>query len=133
MWEVGYIVRHVRSYQNLPCLVAGDFNAIAPSESVKMETIPKWLKWILYLQGNRVYHFSIAKLLAVGFTDCFRNLNADEGFTLPPPNPNSRLDYIFVNATMKPYLKQCWVVREPESVNRASDHYPVMAEFSFTG
>ncbi len=132
-WEADYIVRHVRRYQNIPCLIAGDFNAIAPGETVKTEMMPNWLKWIIYLQGNRVYHFSLAKLLSAGFIDCFRSLSSEEGFTLPPPNPNSRLDYIFVNATMKAYLKKCWVVREPESVNQASDHYPVIAEFSFMG
>jgi exodeoxyribonuclease-3 len=131
MWEASYISRRVRWYKNIPCLIAGDFNAIAPGETVKIETMPKWLKWIIHLQGNRVYHFSIAKLLSAGFTDCFRFLNSDEGFTLPPPNPNSRLDYIFVNTTMKPYLEQCWVVRAPDSVNIASDHYPLMAEFNF--
>jgi len=132
-WEANYIIRHVRPYQNMPCLIAGDFNAIAPGETVNMSTMPNWLKWIIYLQGNRVYHLSIAKFLSAGFIDCFRSLNSDEGFTLPTPNPNSRLDYIFVNATMKTYLKKCWVVQEPDSVNRASDHYPVMAEFSFLG
>lgn len=132
-WEARYVAQHVRNYHHLPCLIAGDFNAIAPGETVKMETMPKWLKWIIYLQGNRVYHFSIAKFLSAGFTDCFRMLNSDEGFTLPPPNPNSRLDYIFANATMRPYLKKCWVVRKPDGVDLASDHYPVMAEFSFTG
>jgi len=132
-WEANHIAQHVRSYQNTPCLIAGDFNAIAPGETTRVETMPGWLKWMIYLQGNRVYHFSIGKLLSAGLTDCFRMLNSDEGFTLPPPRPNSRLDYIFVNATMKAYLKKCWVVREPDSVNLASDHYPVMAEFSFTG
>lgn len=131
-WEAGHVIRHVRSYPNTLCLIAGDFNAIAPGETVKIETMPKWLKWILYLQGNRVYHFSLAKLTSAGFTDCFRFLHSEEGFTLPPPNPISRLDYIFVNATMKSYLKKCWVVREPDSVNLASDHFPVMAEFSIT-
>ena len=132
-WEAKYITHHAHRYQNTLCLIAGDFNAIAPGESVKVETMPNWLKWIIYLQGYRVYHFSIAKYLSANFTDCFRVLNSEEGFTLPPPSPNSRLDYIFVNATMKPYLKKCWVIQEPDSVNHASDHYPVMAEFSFTG
>jgi endonuclease/exonuclease/phosphatase family metal-dependent hydrolase len=132
-WEANYILRHVHAYQNTPCLIAGDFNAIAPGETVNIATMPNWLKWIIYLQGNRAYHFSITKLLSAGFVDCFRLLNSDEGFTLPPPDPNSRLDYVFVNATMRTYLKQCWVIREPAIVNLASDHYPVMAEFSFTG
>lgn len=132
-WEVNHIINHVRSFRNTPCLIAGDFNAIAPGETAKTDNMPNWLKWIIYLQGNRVYHFSIETLLSAGFTDCFRFLNSESGFTLPPPNPNARLDYIFVNAPMKTYLKKCWVVREPSSVNLASDHYPVMAEFNFTG
>jgi exodeoxyribonuclease-3 len=132
LWEARYIINHIRNFQNEPCLIAGDFNAIAPKEKVKTHGMPNWLQWIIYLQGNRVYHFSIEMLLRKGFTDCFRFLNSDDGFTLPPTSPNARLDYLFVNAKMKPYLKKCWVVREPSSINLASDHYPVMAEFSFT-
>ncbi len=125
-----YVTNHIRIYQGEPCLIAGDFNAIAPGEKVKTESMPSWLKWIIYLQGNRVYYFSMKTFLSTGFTDSFRFLNSDEGFTLPPPHPNSRLDYILVNAEMKAYLKKCWVVREPKSVDLASDHYPVIAEFN---
>lgn len=132
LWEAKYILKRSQKFQDMPCLIAGDFNAIAPKDTIKIDNMPKWLKWIIYLQGNRVYHFSIQAFLSAGFTDCFRFLNsANDGFTLPPPNPNARLDYIFVNAKMKEHLKQCWVVREPNNVNQASDHYPVIAEFSF--
>lgn len=132
LWEANYVTRHIQDFQDTPCLIAGDFNAIAPGETVKTEMMPNWLKWIIYLQGNRVYHFSIEAVLLAGFIDCFRILNSDEGFTLPAENPNARLDYIFVNAAMKAPLKKCWIVREPNSVNFASDHCPVMAEFNFT-
>jgi len=132
LWEAKHVTNHIRNFKSEPCLIAGDFNAIAPGEKVKTENMPNWLKWVIYLQGNRVYHFSIEMLLLKGFTDCFRFLNSDDGFTLPAPSPNARLDYLFVNAKMKAQLKKCWVVREPNSVNLASDHYPVMAEFSFT-
>jgi exodeoxyribonuclease-3 len=131
LWEAKYVTNQVQGFQNKYCLIAGDFNAIAPGEKVKIEDMPNWLKWIIFMQGNRVYHFSINALLSAGFTDCFRFLNSDDGFTLPPPKPNARLDYIFVNAEMRAKLKKCWVVQEPNSVNLASDHYPVMAEFSF--
>lgn len=131
LWEAKCIINHIRIYQSELCLIAGDFNAIAPGEKVRTENMPSWLKWIIYLQGNRVYHFSIKAFLSEGLTDCFRFLNADDGFTLPPPDPNTRLDYIFVNANLKPFLKKCWVVREPNNVTFASDHYPVMAEFGF--
>jgi exonuclease III len=84
------------------------------------------------LQGNRVYHFSIRAYLRAGFTDSFRYLNdGDEGFTLPPPNPNARLHYILVNSVLKKYPKKCRVVRKPLVVEKASDHYPVVAEFEF--
>lgn len=129
-WEARYVLNQIRSSQNKPCLIAGDFNAIAPKERVRTENMPNWLKWMIYLQGNRVYYFSIGAFLSSGFIDSFRSLHSDDGFTLPPPSPNSRLDYIFVNAQMKAYLKKCWVVQEPNSVILASDHYPVMAEFS---
>ena len=129
LWEAKYVTKHIQTHQNEPCLIAGDFNAIAPGEGVKTESMPGWLRWIIYLQGNRVYHFSMNTYLSAGFTDCFRSLNSDEGFTLPPPHPNSRLDYILVNAKLRPYLKRCRVIREPKSVDLASDHYPVIAEF----
>jgi endonuclease/exonuclease/phosphatase family metal-dependent hydrolase len=129
--EALYIIKHTQKYQNKPCIIAGDFNAIAPNENVKTENMPNWLKWMIRLQGNRVYHFSIKRIISAGFTDCFRLLNSDDGFTLPPPNPNARLDYVFVNNRMKENLTKCWVVQKPNSVDLASDHYPVVAEFSF--
>ncbi len=127
--EASHIVRHLQGLKPQLTLIAGDFNAIAPNEEVNTENMPRWLKMIVYLQGNRVYHFSIKKFISVGLIDCFRLMNSDSGFTFPPPKPNARLDYIFINAEMKRYLKQCRVIREPQSVNHASDHYPVIAEF----
>jgi len=129
-WEAQHILKYVSLYSDKLCLVAGDFNAVAPGDSIGVNRMPQWLRLKLYLQGNRVYHFSIREYLAAGFTDSFRHLNESEaGFTLPPPDPNSRLDYIFVNGELSKYLKECWVVREPLVVEKASDHYPVVAEF----
>lgn len=130
--EAKYILGQANQHTDKPCLIAGDFNAIAPNDTVVTSRMPKWLKLTLCLQGNRVYRFSIRAYLQAGFTDSFRDLNnGEEGFTLPPPNPNARLDYILVNSVLKQYLKKCWVVREPFMVEKASDHYPVVAEFEF--
>jgi exodeoxyribonuclease-3 len=129
-WEARQVVRYMRSHAAEPCLVAGDFNAIAPTDRVVIESMPQWLKHTIRLQGNRVYRFSIREYLSSGLTDCFRAMHPDDtGFTLPPPNPNSRLDYIFVNEPLKSHLIDCRVVREPVAVLKASDHYPVVAEF----
>jgi endonuclease/exonuclease/phosphatase family metal-dependent hydrolase len=129
-WEAKHILKCVSPYVDKLCLIAGDFNAVAPGDSIAANKMPPWLKLKLWLQGNRTYHFSIREYMVAGFTDSFRHLNESEaGFTLPPPDPNSRLDYIFVTSGLKRYLKRCWVVREPLVVEKASDHYSVVAEF----
>jgi exonuclease III len=129
-WEAKQIVGRVKLHAAEPCLIAGDFNAIAPSDHVVTSRMPRWLKLTILTQGNRVYHFSVRKYLSKGLADCFRAMHPHEdGFTLPPPKPNSRLDYILVNEAMKPHLIDCWVVREPSAILKASDHYPVVAEF----
>jgi endonuclease/exonuclease/phosphatase family metal-dependent hydrolase len=129
-WEAKHILKWAGPYSDRLCLIAGDFNAIAPGDSIAMDRMPGCLRLRLWLQGNRAYPFSIGEYLASGFTDSFRYLNAGEaGFTLPPPHPNARLDYIFVSASLKACLKSCWVVREPPAADKASDHYPVVAEF----
>ncbi len=130
--EIRYITTYIRQYSNDPCLIAGDFNTVAPKDRIITSTMPNRLKFILWLQGNRVYRFAIRSLISSGFVDCFRLKNPnDDGFTLPPPAPNTRLDYIFVNQSMEKYIKNCWVVREPNNITKASDHYPVMVELDF--
>jgi exodeoxyribonuclease III len=129
-WEAKQIVERVKPHMAEPCLVVGDFNAIAPADRVCIGQMPRWLKLTIMAQGNHVYRFSIRKYLTAGLTDCFRALRPnDDGFTLPPLQPNSRLDYILVNDALKSHLANCWVVREPSAVLKASDHYPVVAEF----
>ena len=129
-WEAKQVIGRAKPTGTEPCLIAGDFNAIAPNDRVVTSRIPRWLKLTILLQGNRVYHFSMRKYLSVDLTDCFRVLCPnDDGFTLPPPKPNSRLDYILVNDALKSHLTNCRVVREPSAVLKASDHYPVIAEF----
>ena len=129
-WEARHIIARTKPHTTEPCLVAGDFNAIAPNDRVMINQMPRWLKLTILAQGNRVYRLSIRQYLAADLTDCFRAMHPhDDGFTLPPPEPNSRLDYIFVNEAFKKHLIDCWTVREQLAVLKASDHYPVVAEF----
>ncbi|MHC5538346.1 endonuclease/exonuclease/phosphatase family protein [Singulisphaera rosea] len=134
-WRLGEarrVIRHCRQYADEPLLIAGDFNAVAPGDRVRTGTMPAWLKLILLAQGNRVYHFSMNAYLASGLFDCYRLMNPeDEGFTLPPPTPNTRLDYLLANQPMRNALMGCSVIRGPSAVLHASDHYPVVADFSF--
>jgi exonuclease III len=129
-WEAQHNTRLAKESKSEPCLIAGDLNAIAPGDSVDIQSMPRWLKWAIFLQGNRLYRFSIRAYQKAGFTDSFRYLNPQEtGYTLPPPCPNARLDYILVNGILCSSLQRCYVVNNHPSAHKASDHYPVVAEF----
>jgi endonuclease/exonuclease/phosphatase family metal-dependent hydrolase len=75
---------------------------------------------------------SIGQLYAAGYVDCFRYVNPRAwGFTCPAGAPAGRIDYIFANPQLATRLSACKVVGGKE-IQRldASDHLPVMAEFS---
>ncbi len=127
--EARRVLSHARPFESEPCVIAGDFNAAAPHDPVDVRLVPKWLRFIIFMQGGRIYRWSLRAYLRAGFTDSFRHLNPGErGFTFPTSGVDGRLDYILVNEHLKPALLKCAVVLEPEQVHTASDHYPVMAE-----
>lgn len=129
-WEAKVTLKLAQTVSPGACLIAGDFNAIAPLDLIEIATMPAWLKWTIFAQGNRLYHFSMKEYLSAGYIDCFRTLHPTEnGYTLPASGPNARLDYILVNPELKKHLKYCHVVEKPEAVWFASDHRPVVAEF----
>jgi exonuclease III len=130
-WEIRVLVRYVQRYQRQPCLIAGDFNAIAPGDRAVVHALPNGLKRLVLAQGGHVFHYALAALTAAGFTDCYRALHPQAaGYTLPSTRPNARLDYIFANQALAPALTACEVVTAPPAVQYASDHLPVMAEFA---
>jgi len=128
--EIHYILARCKKFLAQPLLITGDFNAIAPTDEVRFQSATASIRAMLSLQGKHVFRFAIQTLLSAGFLDCFRFLHRDErGFTYPTARPSTRFDYVFVNQIMQRELADCWVVREPDSVHHASDHYPVAAEF----
>lgn len=129
-FEIKYILNRCKRFAGEPVLIAGDFNAIAPGDEVMVKSAPASIKAMLSLQGNRVFRFAIQALLSAGFRDSFRSLHPEEnGFTYPTRKPSTRFDYIFVNPGIQEDLKVCRAIRELDSVLKASDHYPVLAEF----
>lgn len=131
--ELTPILKHLAAYTAQPCLVAGDFNAVVPGDRVVIETMPLWLKRLLWMQGRHVFRFVMRKFLRAGWVDCFRLLNPhDDGFTLPTGGPDIRIDYVFTSAAMKPVVRRCQVLREPAALVSASDHYPIVAEFDLS-
>lgn len=132
VWEIHTILKQARVDNNELCLIAGDFNAVAPGDNFSTFTMPLRLKFMLWAQGGVIFRWAINRLLVSGFTDSYRFLHSnDEGYTLPTFSPTIRLDYIFVNSHLKEKLIKCHVVTSPSVVAQASDHYPIIAEFSF--
>ncbi|MBI5879630.1 MAG: endonuclease/exonuclease/phosphatase family protein [Chloroflexi bacterium] len=129
--ELGVILRRATVAPNELCLLAGDFNAIAPGDRVDLAPLPGWLRAAIRLQGGRASTGAIASLCAAGWHDVYRELHPDDdGFTLPSVCPNARLDYVFVNDALRGRLTACDVLDAPEAVRSASDHLPVIAEFA---
>jgi len=129
-WEIRSLLARAKKLVGQPLLIAGDFNAIAPGDELRIQSAPASIKAMLLLQGNHIFRFAIQALLSAGLIDAFRFHHRNEtGFTYPTSMPSTRFDYLFINPMMQAYLKDCWAVRKPGSVSRASDHYPVVAEF----
>jgi exonuclease III len=111
-------------------VLAGDFNTLAKNDTALTKEFPKWLRLSLALQAGKIYRLALPKIKQNDFIDCYRSLHPTEnGLTLPTPKPNTRLDYIFARLKLANHLKNCQVVVSPASVHRASDHYPVIADF----
>jgi exonuclease III len=109
-------------------LLIGDFNTTLRADDAQIEGMPLWLRLLILANGG-IRPRALQLLLDSGYIDVFRHLNPHgEAFTLPTPDPNSRLDYAFVPKELINRVKACLVIREPDAVNIASDHYPLLVE-----
>jgi exodeoxyribonuclease-3 len=82
----------------------------------------------VWLSGGAIRWRTIQVVKDAGYVDVFRALHpSDPGLTLPAGAPQVRLDYLFVPAAHAGKVLSCTVVRAEEA-QRASDHYPLLAE-----
>ena len=87
------------------------------------------------LLGNTVERWTVARLLASGYVDCFRELHPRaHGYTCATWMPAARIDYVFADRLLAPRLRRCEVVGSRGWPDReatvASDHHPLVAEFA---
>lgn len=117
-------------------ILAGDFNALAPDENFDSSSMPTWIRGMVWLSGRDIARTTIAMMRSEGYVDAWRVLHrdhaADPGHTFPVWNPHVRLDYVFAPAQFASRLKSCEVVRAPDIVTRASDHFPFLVEIADT-
>lgn len=113
-----------------PHLLFGDFNAASAGEPADTRVVSKAVQARLRLQGNIQPRFALRQVPRAGYTDCFRHLHPDDpGLTWMPWAPSARLDYIFADSHMVQRLRACDVLTAAPA-ERASDHFPLLAEFA---
>lgn len=136
-YEMKVILSRIRSYEEANpstfSLMAGDFNSVAKGDQVTYKDLPLYYKTALALLFPGFPRFALAQLPLLGYTDCFRACHPHtNGFTVPTFAPNVRLDYIFANSALAKYLQRSQVIYEPNHITRrASDHYPLIADFAW--
>ena len=108
-------------------VVAGDFNTLAPGESLDLGRLPPRLRAVAWLTGRRIRWQTIERMLESGYVDAFRDKEpALAGYTFPTWDPHVRLDYIFTPPAMAGAVVECAPVTPP-AARVASDHFPLVA------
>ncbi|MDQ3080702.1 MAG: endonuclease/exonuclease/phosphatase family protein [Gemmatimonadota bacterium] len=115
-------------------VLAGDFNALAPGELLDPSHMPRWIQGMIWLSGRDIARSTISMMQSDGYVDAWRTVHGDEqhgaGYTFPVWDPHVRLDYVFTPAEYAARFAACEVLRTPEAVRIASDHYPLLVEIS---
>lgn len=115
-------------------VIAGDFNALAPGERFDPSPMPAWIRGMVWLSGRDIARSTIEMIRAEGYADAWRTIHpdavAEPGYTFPVWRPHVRLDYVFTPTAYAERLKRCEVRQHPETVRRASDHFPLLVELA---
>ncbi len=119
-----------------PVIAMGDFNAIAPREA-EGTSEPRSGTGAPEDHVAAVRGGVIGAIEDAGFVDSYRALNPralnpnggkDESTLLA--GGGRRVDYIFVGPSLTSFVSSCYIL-DNEAVHLASDHRPVVAEFTF--
>jgi endonuclease/exonuclease/phosphatase family metal-dependent hydrolase len=109
--EMEAVLEHARAAD----VLVGDFNAVHPQDSIGEPPPEEEL--------DHVSRRPIELALEAGFTDCFRALHDEPGWTYLTWHPWARLDYVLAPRA----AVACRIVTEADG---ASDHFPVVADFT---
>jgi endonuclease/exonuclease/phosphatase family metal-dependent hydrolase len=87
------------------------------------------------LLGRAIERWAVPRMLAAGYTDCFRHLHPRaHGYTCATWMPAARIDYVFASSEALSRLVACDVAigrgRAARETATASDHFPLLADLS---
>jgi endonuclease/exonuclease/phosphatase family metal-dependent hydrolase len=128
--EVPAILDVLHPLAGHPYLLVGDLNALTPGDPVGTPRRGEEKRGDALPAAPRR---AIGLILDAGYVDCYRSLHPETpGYTYPSDAPWLRLDYILASPQMAARLWACDVVIGEEA-ERASDHFPIWAEFHEIG
>jgi exodeoxyribonuclease III len=134
--EAGWLASAFRRYRDGLALLLGDLNTLDPwtDHQATIERLSaRYRRRHLRARATAVDSRAIARLDRAGLVDLFRRAGRGEPQTVPTRHGGGaefsgmRLDYIFGTPPVAARVRWCEVPRGG-ALERASDHYPVLAE-----
>ena len=117
-----------------PTVLAGDYNVIPTDTDARSPE--NWKADALAQPQSRA---QLNALLHHGYSDAFRAFHANETHAYTywdyqngawPKDDGIRIDHILTSPEATDALKNCWIDRNPRSLEKASDHTPIIADFN---
>lgn len=107
-------------------MIVGDFNSIAPGDTLAVAMLPRWIRMLLRLDGG-IQTEVMGSIRAAGFVDAYRRFEPTDGATLPAAAPVVRLDYAMMGADLAGAVTSCSTGgASPSLLAMASDHLPLL-------
>ncbi|MEK6279653.1 MAG: endonuclease/exonuclease/phosphatase family protein [Acidobacteriota bacterium] len=130
--EIQALLKSIERHQAGFHVLVGDFNTLAPGETLDVRRMPAWIRGLVWLSGRDIQRDTIQHIKDSGYVDGYRLLHPDDkGYTFPVWDPHLRLDYVFMPSGFSARLVSCDVIRQHGEASKASDHFPLLAEIDF--
>lgn len=127
--EIHALLESIRAHQDGFHLIAGDFNALAPGEALRVERMPRWIQAMVWISGRDIARDTIQRMLDEKYIDVWRTLHPDEqGYTFPTWDPHVRFDYLFLPERYRSRITHCSVFAAAPTAKKASDHFPLIVD-----
>jgi endonuclease/exonuclease/phosphatase family metal-dependent hydrolase len=129
-FEIEALLTGIKQHQDGFHIIAGDFNALAPGEVLRVDRMPQWIRAMVWLSGRDIARHTIQHMLDQKYLDIWTALNAENpGYTFPTWDPHVRLDYAFTPERYRSALITCQALTADPAAVKASDHFPLLVEF----
>jgi endonuclease/exonuclease/phosphatase family metal-dependent hydrolase len=134
MREASYLVNH--AVDEAYVIIGGDFNSASPHDHAPhFDELPARFRARYTDKIGKPHHDVLAGLERAGFVDIGKRLDGNHVATVPGAAFKSsefvpfRCDYFLATSALANLAVDYRVLRDTASLDRASDHYPIVAAF----